>query len=39
MRNTIIFILLYDDGAKLQKVWACLLGTFHGLQGRIGKTW
>lgn len=36
---TIILILLYEDREKLLKTWACLIGTLHGLQGKLGKTW
>ncbi|MEH1894344.1 MAG: glycosyltransferase family 2 protein [Nostoc sp.] len=35
----IVTILLYDPEEKTLKVWACLLGTFHGFQGKLGKTW
>lgn len=35
----IVTILLYDTEDKTLKVWACLLGTFHGFQGKLGKTW
>ncbi|MBD2562949.1 MULTISPECIES: glycosyltransferase [Nostoc] len=35
----IVTILLYDPEDKTLKVWACLLGTFHGFQGKLGKTW
>ncbi len=37
--RTIILILLYDPKDKFQKIWACLLGTFHGLKGKLSKTW
>ncbi|MCC5651795.1 glycosyltransferase family 2 protein [Nostoc sp. XA013] len=35
----IVTILLYDPEDKTLKVWACLLGTFHGFEGKLGKTW
>ncbi|MEH2380970.1 MAG: glycosyltransferase family 2 protein [Nostoc sp.] len=35
----IVTILLYDPEEKKVKIWACLLGTFHGFQGKLGKTW
>ncbi|MBG1244851.1 glycosyltransferase family 2 protein [Nostoc sp. NZL] len=35
----IVTILLYDPEDKTLKVWACLLGTFHGFQGKLGKIW
>ncbi|MEH2194155.1 MAG: glycosyltransferase [Nostoc sp.] len=35
----IVTILLYDPEEKTLKIWACLLGTFHGFQGKLGKTW
>ena len=36
--RTVAFILLYDKD-KVLKLWACLLGTFHGMKGKLGKTW
>ncbi|MEH2358942.1 glycosyltransferase family 2 protein, partial [Nostoc sp.] len=35
----ILFIILYDLEDKQLKIWACLLGTYRGLIGNIGKTW
>lgn len=35
----ILTIFLYDSEEKTLKIWACLLGTFHGFQGKLGKTW
>ena len=35
----IVTIFMYDPEDKTLKVWACLLGTFHGFQGKLGKTW
>lgn len=32
-------ILLYDPAKKRLKSWACLLGTYHGFIGRLGKLW
>lgn len=39
MLYSIAWILLYDLEDKVIKIWACLLGTFHGLKGKLGKTW
>ncbi|WP_375514629.1 glycosyltransferase [uncultured Nostoc sp.] len=35
----IVTIFIYDPEEKPLKIWACLLGTFHGFQGKLGKTW
>jgi rhamnosyltransferase len=32
-------ILLYEPDSLLIKMWACILGTFDGFRGRLGKTW
>lgn len=37
--ETLLRILLYDSEAQLLKIWACLLGTYHGLRGKLGKNW
>lgn len=37
--RTVVLILLYDSENKALKVWACVLGTFHGFKGKLGKTW
>ncbi|MBO3463327.1 glycosyltransferase family 2 protein [Aetokthonos hydrillicola Thurmond2011] len=37
--RALAFIMLYDSQEKRIKIWACLLGTFHGLKGKLGKTW
>lgn len=39
MIHAIILILLYDSEHKLLKISACLMGTYHGLKGKLGKTW
>jgi rhamnosyltransferase len=39
MLLSIVLILLYDPEDKILKIWACLLGTYHGLKGKLGKTW
>lgn len=39
MLHTIVLILLYDSEDKTLKIWACLLGTYHGLKGKLGKNW
>ncbi len=36
---TAVKILWYDPESKLIKIWACLLGTYHGTIGKLGKTW
>jgi rhamnosyltransferase len=35
----IFWITLYDRDDKYLKVWACLLGTYHGFIGKLGKLW
>ncbi len=35
----IFWIMLYDVDDKQLKIWACLLGTCHGLIGKLGKIW
>ncbi len=37
--KTIILITLYEPEGKHLKIWACLLGTYHGLKGKLGKIW
>ncbi|MGB5967998.1 MAG: glycosyltransferase family 2 protein [Spirulinaceae cyanobacterium] len=39
MLKQIIAILIYDPEQTLTKVWACLIGTYDGLIGKLGKTW
>lgn len=39
MIYTIIKIMLYDRDQTLIKIYACLLGTFHGFIGKLGKLW
>jgi rhamnosyltransferase len=39
MSHTIIFILLFDPVDKLSKIYACLLGSYHGFKGKLGKNW
>ncbi|MBD2083700.1 MULTISPECIES: glycosyltransferase family 2 protein [unclassified Coleofasciculus] len=36
---TIIKIIVFDPKNKFFKMWGCLIGTFHGLIGKLGKTW
>jgi len=36
---SVIKIILYDRESTLTKVWGCLLGTYHGFQGKLGKLW
>jgi rhamnosyltransferase len=35
----IIAILLFEKYNKIQKIYACLLGTYHGCMRKLGKTW
>lgn len=37
MLFTIIKIILYDNNDKIKKIWACLLGTYDGIRGKLGK--
>jgi rhamnosyltransferase len=39
MMRTIVLTILYDHENKTLKIWACLLGTYHGLKGKLGKNW
>ncbi|WP_017715498.1 glycosyltransferase family 2 protein [Kamptonema formosum] len=39
MAHTMILVGMYDPEPKSLKLWACLLGTFHGIVGRLGKVW
>lgn len=39
MIHTILLIALYDSEQKVLKIWACIFGTYHGLKGKLGKTW
>lgn len=39
MIYTIIKIVVYDQEQTLIKIYACLLGTFHGFIGKLGKIW
>lgn len=32
-------IMLYEPDLVVIKIWACLIGTFDGLRGKLGKTW
>ncbi|MBD2655382.1 glycosyltransferase family 2 protein [Synechocystis sp. FACHB-383] len=32
-------IIIYEPGQKLIKIWASCLGFYHGLIGKLGKTW
>lgn len=36
---SIFWILLYNRENKQLKIWACFLGTYHGLIGKLGKCW
>ncbi len=35
----ILAIILFESDSKLEKVYACILGTYHGLVNKLGKTW
>lgn len=37
--SSMILIWRHDPESKTIKMWACLLGTYHGLIGKLGKTW
>jgi rhamnosyltransferase len=37
--RTVIKIWFYESDQKLLKSWACLLGTYDGFVGRLGKRW
>ena len=37
--DMIIRIIRYEPDSVLIKLWACILGTFDGFRGRLGKTW
>jgi rhamnosyltransferase len=39
MLLTILWVQLYDTQDKGLKMWACLLGTYHGFIGKLGKIW
>jgi rhamnosyltransferase len=39
MLSKITLIFLYSKDSKILKIWACLIGTYHGLIGKLGKTW
>jgi len=32
-------VIRYEPDLVLLKVWACILGTFDGFRGKLGKTW
>jgi rhamnosyltransferase len=36
---SIFWIILYESENKELKIWACLLGTYHGAIGKLGKCW
>ncbi|MBW4583061.1 MAG: glycosyltransferase family 2 protein [Tildeniella nuda ZEHNDER 1965/U140] len=36
---TVLKILAFDNGSKPQKAIACVVGTYHGFLGKLGKTW
>ncbi len=35
----IVRIIRYEPDLVLHKVWACIVGTFDGFRGKLGKTW
>jgi rhamnosyltransferase len=37
--RTMLKILFYESNKKLEKIWACYLGTIDGCFGHLGKTW
>ena len=36
---TLLKIMAFDFGSKVQKAIACVIGTYHGFIGKLGKTW
>ncbi len=36
--HTIILLLLFESDRKYLSIWACLLGTWHGIKGKLGKS-
>jgi rhamnosyltransferase len=36
---TLLKIVAFDSDAKPQKAIACIIGTYHGFLGKLGKTW
>ncbi|WP_421659512.1 glycosyltransferase family 2 protein [Leptothermofonsia sp. ETS-13] len=36
---TILKILVFDSGSEIEKVRACIVGTYHGFAGKLGKRW
>jgi rhamnosyltransferase len=36
---TTLKILVFDSGSKTNKVYACIIGTYHGFVGKLGKLW
>ena len=36
---TIVKIIFYENESQSNKIWACLLGTYHGFIGKLGKLW
>lgn len=39
LMHALVFMWLYDPKDKPKKTWAGLIGTFHGLIGKLDKTW
>lgn len=39
MLYKIMLITLYSHDNKVLKIWACLIGTYHGLISKLGKNW
>ena len=39
MLHAMVAIALFDSETKLPKLRACLVGTFHGIRGKLGKVW
>lgn len=36
---TLLKIVAFDSGSKHQKAIACIIGTYHGFAGKLGKIW
>lgn len=35
----VLAIILFESDSKLEKIYACILGTYHALINKLGKTW
>jgi rhamnosyltransferase len=37
--HTIILLWLFESDRKYLSIWACFVGTWHGIRGKLGKIW